>query len=87
MSRRLPVGNNSEFRAGVNICENGSHDLNWYKSSWSAHNGNCVEVANLPRGARGVRDSKSKDGSMLTFTASEWKIFLINVKAGNVDLT
>jgi hypothetical protein len=35
-----------------------SAGLHWKKSSWSAENGNCVEVAELPGNNIGVRDSK-----------------------------
>ena len=84
MTRRLPVGKNKKFQAGDEACDDFVRGASWYKSSWSAHNGNCVEVASLPGGDRGVRDSKDKDGSVLVFTAREWQIFLINVKAGHL---
>jgi hypothetical protein len=86
MSRMLPVGKNEKFQARSEACDDLLRQASWYKSSWSAHNGNCVEIANLPGGEQGVRDSKSKDGSVLVFTASEWRIFLVNVKAGHLDL-
>jgi hypothetical protein len=86
MTRRFPVAKNGKFRAEGEASEGFPHQVNWYKSSWSAHNGNCVEVASLPGGEQGVRDSKNKDGSVLVFTVSEWQIFLVNVKAGHLDL-
>ena len=86
MTRRFPVANKEKFQAGGEARGDLLREARWYKSSWSAHNGNCVEVASLPHGEQGVRDSKNKDGSVLVFTASEWNIFLINVEAGQFDL-
>ncbi|HUZ55320.1 MAG TPA: DUF397 domain-containing protein [Streptosporangiaceae bacterium] len=48
----------------------------WIKSSLSFSNGNCVEVASLPGGAIGVRDSKDAEGPVLRFTPDEWRAFL-----------
>jgi Domain of unknown function (DUF397) len=58
----------------------------WKKSSYSAHAGNCVEVAELSRGKVGVRDSKNgNDGPVLTVTLLEWKFFLALARAGEFD--
>jgi hypothetical protein len=40
----------------------------WIKSSLSYANGNCVEVANLPGGEIGVRNSRDSAGPVLQFT-------------------
>ena len=40
----------------------------WIKSSLSFSNGNCVEVADLPDGTVGIRNSRDTDGPMLRFT-------------------
>jgi hypothetical protein len=49
----------------------------WRTSSRSGQNGgNCVEVAdNLP-GRVLVRDSKDRQGPMLTFTPEKWQAFV-----------
>ncbi|WP_420115330.1 DUF397 domain-containing protein [Micromonospora sp.] len=49
----------------------------WRTSTCSSTNGgNCVEVAdNLP-GLVAVRDSKDRDGGVLSFTPAAWRSFL-----------
>lgn len=49
----------------------------WRKSTRSGNDaGACVEVAdNLP-GRVHVRDSKDRDGGLLTFTAVAWQAFV-----------
>jgi hypothetical protein len=49
---------------------------NWIKSSLSFSNGNCVEVASLPDGGIGVRNSRDAEGQILKFTPDEWHAFL-----------
>ncbi|WP_327315942.1 DUF397 domain-containing protein [Streptomyces sp. NBC_01235] len=56
----------------------------WRKASASGGEGNCVEVAQLPDGARAVRDSKNPDREPLRFTASEWAAFREGVIAGEL---
>jgi hypothetical protein len=58
---------------------------NWVKSSLSFSNSNCVEVANLPDGAIGVRHSKDTTGPVLRFTPGEWHAFLGGVRNGEFD--
>lgn len=60
----------------------GSH---WVKSSLSFSNGNCVEVASLPSGEIGVRNSRNSAGPVLTFTSDEWHAFLGGVRNGEFD--
>jgi hypothetical protein len=60
-------------------------DGRWVKSSLSFSNGACVEVANLPGGAIGVRDSKDAEGPVLRFTPDEWRAFLGGVRSGEFD--
>jgi hypothetical protein len=58
----------------------------WIKSSYSGSNGgNCVEVAELSHGHRGVRDSKNPTGPALIFTPGEWNAFISGVKSGEFD--
>ena len=57
----------------------------WVKSSQSYANGNCVEVASLPGGVVGVRDSKKAAGPILRLTPGEWRAFLGGVRNGEFD--
>jgi hypothetical protein len=57
----------------------------WVKSSASAQNGNCVELASLHDGGVAVRDSKDPNGPVLRYTALEWEAFLAGAKAGEFD--
>jgi hypothetical protein len=58
----------------------------WVKSSLSLSNGNCVEVADLPEGGIGIRDSKDPEGPVLRFTAGEWYAFLGGARNGEFDI-
>ena len=57
----------------------------WVKSSLSLANGNCVEVKNLPGGGIGVRNSRDREGAVLSFTPDEWHAFLGGVRYGEFD--
>jgi len=57
-------------------------DAVWVKSSFSFSNGNCVEVAELPGGSVGVRNSRDHDGPVLRFTQGEWDAFLRGARLG-----
>ena len=59
--------------------------LPWRKASASGANG-CIQVAPLPSGGVGVRDSKNPAGPVLLFTSHEWEAFLIGVKEDQFDL-
>jgi hypothetical protein len=57
----------------------------WVKSSLSFSNGNCVEVASLPHGDVGVRNSRDREGAVLRFTPDEWHAFVGGVHNGEFD--
>ncbi|GAA3981903.1 DUF397 domain-containing protein [Thermobifida alba] len=52
---------------------------NWRKSSYSADQTACVEVADWAAGAA-IRDTKHRDLGALVFPADEWQAFLGAVK-------
>lgn len=55
----------------------------WRKASYSNGNGgNCVEVADVGRGHRAVRDSKDPSGPVLMITGGEWTAFTCGLRAG-----
>lgn len=56
--------------------------LVWRKASASGGAGGCVEVADLPEGAKAVRDSKNPELPALRYTAAEWTAFRAGVIAG-----
>jgi Domain of unknown function (DUF397) len=55
--------------------------LPWFKSSYSASNGACVEVAFVP-GVVAVRDSKDPRGPVLRFGTDAWSEFVESVRRG-----
>jgi hypothetical protein len=59
--------------------------LKWVKSSLSFANGNCVEVASLPDGQIGVRNSRDAEGAVLRFTSDEWQAFIGGARNGEFD--
>ena len=55
--------------------------ISWKKSSYSAANGNCVEVARVDSGYIGVRDSKNAASSALAFSSAVWQTFTTEMKS------
>jgi hypothetical protein len=53
----------------------------WRKSSYSADQGNCVEITRRSPWVMGVRDSMDMRGPRLFFTVDEWKMFTCHVKS------
>jgi Domain of unknown function (DUF397) len=60
-------------------------NLFWRKSSYSAANGDCVEVARLADGHIGVRDSRNIVLPALRFTPTRWQTFVGELKRGRPD--
>ena len=56
----------------------------WRRSS-KCTNGTCVEVARVADGYL-VRDGKSPQSGVLSFTEAEWSAFTAGVKANEFDL-
>ena len=56
----------------------------WVKSSFSFSNGNCVEVASLPGGEIGVRNSRDPGGPVLMFMPGEWDAFVGRARRGEL---
>jgi hypothetical protein len=52
----------------------------WTKSSYSYANGNCVEVAGLPGGLIGIRDSRNAAGAVLAVAPRRWRAFLSELR-------
>jgi hypothetical protein len=59
----------------------------WVKSSFSCSNGNCVEVAELPGGWIGIRDSQDPGGPVLRFTRAGWAAFLAGARRGELEIS
>jgi hypothetical protein len=54
----------------------------WHTSSYSGpNNGTCVEVAALPTGEVGIRDSKDTSGPALRVPPAAWTAFLTLARA------
>jgi hypothetical protein len=55
----------------------------WRRASF-CQNSECVEVAERD-GMIVLRSSKQSDGSVLQYTAEEWRSFVQGIKAGEFD--
>jgi hypothetical protein len=56
------------------------NELAWRKASYSAGNGECVEVANTPGGRVAIRDSKAPGGVMLGFAPAAFRSLVNLIK-------
>lgn len=59
--------------------------VTWVKSARSGAQGNCVELAELPAGLVGVRNSRDPAGPALVFTRAEITALLLGAKDGDFD--
>ena len=85
---RVQRGRAARAGSGSGVCqEQGAADFaqaTWRKSSFSAYNGNCVEVAGLGGRRIGVRDTKDAGkGPVLVFGDAAWRSFIESVKNGS----
>ena len=62
-----------------------SRDISWRKSSYSAANGDCVEIGHLVNGHIGVRDTKDASELTLRFCPARWRTFIGEVKQGRLS--
>lgn len=62
-------------------------DGTWRKSTRSGGHDNCVEVRPTVLGEVQVRDSKHRDGPVLTFSQSAWGAFIRGTQVGDFDLS
>ena len=67
------------------MAQNGIPRHGWFKSSLSFANGNCVEVQFTADGGAEMRNSRDREGPVLSFTAREWKDFIAGVRLGEFD--
>lgn len=58
------------------------HKEAWKKSSYSAANGDCIEVATTDDEVIAVRDSKDPKGPILSFTKESWASFVAVAQQG-----
>ncbi|GII81141.1 transcriptional regulator [Sphaerisporangium rufum] len=59
--------------------------VRWRKSARSNPSGNCVELAELPGGAVGMRNSRHPGGPVLVYSPGEMADFIARTKRGDFD--
>jgi hypothetical protein len=58
----------------------------WFTSSFSGGSGNgCVEVAFLPDGTVGIRDTKDRTRPAHRYSPPAWSAFIAATRAGRFD--
>ncbi|MFD4629331.1 DUF397 domain-containing protein [Streptomyces sp. NPDC058284] len=55
-----------------------SRSPEWFKSSYSQQNGECLEALHTPRGLT-LRDSTRPEGTRISFATEAWTTFLASV--------
>ena len=58
----------------------------WFKSSFSGPQGNCVQVRFPAGGVVQVSDSKAVGGPVLQFNRGEWEAFLLGAFNGEFEM-
>lgn len=54
----------------------------WRTSSYTNHDGACVEVRSPDLGTLHVRDTKDREGFQIAFPAGSWQSFVTEVRRG-----
>lgn len=72
----MPNGNSTSAPWGENV---------WRKSSFSGPHGNCVELAPISAGRVGIRNTRDREGLVLTCTRTEFAALLRGAKEGCFD--
>ena len=57
----------------------------WRKATRSGADGDCLEVAPLPGGHIGIRDTERPDQTPYVVRASVWRAFIDGAKNGEFD--
>jgi hypothetical protein len=60
-------------------------DNEWFTSSFTGHEPNCVEVRDTGDMIE-VRDTKNRDGGQLSYTRKEWTAFIAGVHNNEFEL-
>ncbi|WP_078875317.1 DUF397 domain-containing protein [Streptomyces sp. NRRL F-5053] len=56
-----------------------------WKSAPGSDPRNRIEVADLPRGAKALRNPSDPEGTVLRYTAAEWQAFVQGARDGEFD--
>jgi hypothetical protein len=67
------------------MVDSASETLDWFKSSYSAMSGNCVEINTSVAGTVLMRSSRRPGGASLAFSRPAFAAFVAEIKAGNLD--
>ena len=60
-------------------------DATWRKSTRSGKQGNCVELATVPRSRVAVRNSRFPTGPALVFSTAAVAALIADIKGGDLD--